>query len=1075
MPDKKSSLSAPTASPESRYWFARHSKSIIFLILTLAVVGVYEALSLPIAVFPATNFPRIIVGVDNGVMPIEQMEVTITRPLENAVNSVPGLEDVRSTTSRGSAEIDLSFNWNVDMITTLQLVNSEIARVQSTLPSTAAIETHRLDFASFPIIGYSLTSEKVPQTQLWEIATYDMKPRLNRLNGVATVIVQGGQTPEFQVTPDPSKMLRAHVTVQDILDAANHTNIVDSPGLLSRNHQLFLGLVDSQVHNAEDIGNMVIKNVGDAPVRVHDVGAVTASSAPNYTEVTANGKPAVLLSISRQPESNTVDVANLVHQEIETIRAKLPAGVDLNVFYDQSNIVRESIGSVRDAIIIGLLLAGFIIWLFLRDIGTALMTGLVIPVAIFVTFIAMKILGQSFNMMTLGGLAAAGGLVIDDAIVVVENIVLHRDGGEGRLEAVNSALKELTVPLIGSTLTPIVVFLPLISITGVTGTFFRALAIAMSVSLLTSLALALTWSTNLGVYLIRRGQEEPAATEHAEPVDSHEAELERMKRMMAAEEESLKGGLFEKIIVFYERWMRRALEHPIWLGAFCVILIAVSYLCFNHLGTDLLPHMDEGGFILDYVMPPGSSLQETNRVITHVENIIKTVPEVENTSRRTGLQLGLAAVTEPNTGDIAVKLKDKRSRAIDDIIADVRGKVTTEEPSLDVEFTQVLQDMISDLTGAPQPVVVQLFSPDVDQLTTWAPRVADALGRIQINYKKPIVDVEDGIDNTTSGPAVVFTVNPAAAAKAGFTTDQLTTVAASIVDGEPATAPMIINDKPYTLRVRYPASSRSSLEAMNNTVIVNSNGGSATLGSVSTFTEVPGQTEILRDNLQQEKEVTARLEGIDLGGGVAAVQKAVNDLHLPPSIRVAYGGTYKEQQKSFHDLVVVLLLALVLIFIVLLFEFRSFSAPLAILSSAILSTSGVFFALYITRTDFNVASFMGLIMVLGIVAKNGILLLDANQKFRGFGFAAEEAMIQAGRRRLRPIVMTAMAAVAGMLPLSLAIGAGSQMLQPLAIAVIGGILISMVLSLIITPAIQFYLTSDKEAAVAETGTPVAVR
>jgi len=466
-------------------------------------------------------------------------------------------------------------------------------------------------FASFPILGYSLTSEKVPQTQLWEIATYDMKPRLNRLNGVATVIVQGGQTPEFQVTPDPSKMLRSHVTVQDILDAANHTNIVDSPGLLNRNHQLFLGLIDSQVHNVDDIGNMVIKNVGDAPVRVHDVGVVTPSSAPNFTVVTANGKPAVLLSISRQPESNTVDVANLVHQEIEALRSKLPAGVELSVFYDQSNIVRESIGSVRDAIIIGLLLAGFIIWLFLRDVGTALMTGLVIPVAIFVTFIAMKILGQSFNMMTLGGLAAAGGLVIDDAIVVVENIVLHRDGGEGRLEAVNSALKELTVPLIGSTLTPIVVFLPLISITGVTGTFFRALAIAMSVSLLTSLALALTWSTNLGVYLIRRGHGEehegaPSSDIALSKEDSDAAEFERMKRMMAAEEESLRGGLFEKIIVFYERWMRRALEHPIWLGAFCVILIAVSYLCFNQLGTDLLPHMDEGGFILDYVMPPSS-------------------------------------------------------------------------------------------------------------------------------------------------------------------------------------------------------------------------------------------------------------------------------------------------------------------------------------------------------------------------------------------------------------------------------------------------------------------------------------
>src|SRR6202051_4549954 len=842
MPDKKPSHSAPDATPESRYWFSRHSKSIIFLILTLAVVGVYEALSLPIAVFPATNFPRIIVGVDNGVMPIEQMEVTITRPLENAVNSVPGLEDVRSITSRGSAEIDLSFSWNVDMITTLQLVNSEIARVQSTLPSTAAIETHRLDFASFPIIGYRLTSEKVPQTQLWEIATYDMKPRLNRLNGVATVLVQGGQTPEFQVTPDPSKMLRAHVTVQDILDAANHTNIVDSPGLLSRNHQLFLGLIDSQVHNAEDIGNMVIKNVGDAPVRVHDVGAVAPSSAPNYTVVTANGKPAVLLSVSRQPESNTVDVANLVHQEIETLRSKLPAGVELNVFYDQSNIVRESIGSVRDAIIIGLLLAGFIIWLFLRDVGTALMTGLVIPVALFVTFIAMKILGQSFNMMTLGGLAAAGGLVIDDAIVVVENIVLHRDGGEGRLEAVNSALRELTVPLIGSTLTPVRVFLPLISITGVTGTFFRALAIAMSVSLLTSLALALTWSTNLGVYLIRRGQENPAATEHAAPEDSENADLERMKRMMAAEEESLKGGLFEKIIVFYERWMRRALEHPIWLGAFCGILIAVSYLCFNQLGTDLLPHMDEGGFILDYVMPPGSSLQETNRVLTHVENIIKTVPEVENASRRTGLQLGLAAVTEPNTGDIAVKLKDKRSRGIDEIISQVRAQGKKEEPALETDFTQVLQDMISDLTGAPQPVVIKLFCPDPEVLATYAPKVADAIGRVQVKYTKPVVDIEDGIDNTTSGPAVVFNINTQTAAKAGFTTDQLSVVASAIVDGEPTATPVIVNDRPYTCRVRYPAASRASLEAMSNTILVNSNGGTATLGSVSAVTELPGQT-----------------------------------------------------------------------------------------------------------------------------------------------------------------------------------------------------------------------------------------
>src|SRR6266704_5162577 len=668
---------------EENYWFARHSKSIIFLIVMLTIVGIYEALSIPVAVFPTTNFPRVIIGVDNGVMPIEQMEVTITRPLEQAVNSVPGLEQVRSVTSRGSAEINLFFDWSVDMLETLQLVDSAVSRIQSSLPSTAQIQTHRLDFASFPIIGYSLTSDKVPQTQLWELATYEIKPRLNRLNGVASVLVQGGQQPEIHVTIDPAQMLRSHVAVSDILTAINRTNVIDSPGLLTRNHQLFLGLVTAQVHSPEEISDNVIKNVNNVPVRIQDVGAVAPAVAPVYTAVSANEKPAVLLSVNRQPDSNTVQVADEVHQEMESIRPTLPSGVEMRPFYDQSNIVNESIASVRDAIVIGLLLAAFIIWLFLRDWGTAVMTGLVVPVTMVVTFIAMKLVGQSFNLMTLGGLAAAVGLVIDDKIVVVENIVLHRDAGQRPLEATASALKELTVPLIGSTLTPIVVFLPLVTITGVTGTFFSALAIAMSVSLLTSLVLALVWTSNWGTRLIRRGKGAHEATER---------------------------GVFGRVVRFYERWVRRSLEHPIVLGIFCVLLVAVSYLSYRQLGSGLLPAFDEGGFILDYVMPPGSSLQETNRVLNRVERIIHDTPEVESTSRRTGLQLGIFPVTEPNTGDFTVKLKDERKRGIEEVISEIREKVRREEPVLDIEFVQLLQDMIGDLTGAPQPVVVKLFS-----------------------------------------------------------------------------------------------------------------------------------------------------------------------------------------------------------------------------------------------------------------------------------------------------------------------------------------------------------------------------
>jgi multidrug efflux pump subunit AcrB len=1055
-----------------QYWFARHSKSIIFLIIILAIIGIYAAFYIPVSVFPETNFPRIIVGVDNGVMPIEQMEVTITRPLEEAVRSVPGLENVRSTTSRGSAEINLFFDWNINMIEALQMVDAAISRVQSSLPSTAQIQTHRLDFSSFPIIGYSLTSASVPQTDLWDLATYEIKPRLNSLSGVASVLIQGGQRPEFHVTVDPARMLRSKVAISDIVGGINHTNVIDSPGLLNRNHQLFLALVTGQVHSAEDLGDIVIKTDNNVPVRVRDIGTVAPAIEPVYTAVSANGKPAVLLSVNRQPDSNTVQVADEVHQEMAAIRPTLPAGVEMRPFYDQSNIVNESITSVRDAIIIGLFLAGVIIWLFLRDWGTAVMTGLVVPVTMVITFIAMKILGQSFNLMTLGGLAAAVGLVIDDKIVVVENIVLHRDGGEGPLQATASALKELTLPLIGSTLTPIVVFLPLIAITGVTGTFFSALAIAMSVSLLASLVLALVWTSNLGTKLIRRGQRGDGGTdvvrhdrEHRFPPGfDDDPNAAQLRRMMAAEEASISAGYFGRVLNVYERQLRRALKHPAWLGAFCIVLVGISYGCYRLLGSDLLPAFDEGGFVLDYVMPPGSSLQETNRVLTHVEGILRATPEVESTSRRTGLELGLAAVTEPNTGDIAVKLKDDRKRSVEEVISDVRAKVTQSEPVLDVEFIQVLQDMIGDLTGAPEPVVVKLFSPEEDLLATWAPQVADALTNLKIGGKTPIVDVEDGVENTTSGPAVVFTVNPDAAQRAGFTAEDLGTIGVAMVEGEPAAAPVLINDRPYPVRVRYPSSTRSSLEAMSNTMVVSSSGGTSTLGSMSHVEELPGQIEIRRENLQRLVEITARLEGVDMGTGVAAVQRAVADLKLPPAIRVEYGGTYREQQKSFRDLATVLVLAIVLIFLVLLFEFRSFTPPLAILSSAILSTSGVFLALLITRTTFNVSSFMGLIMVIGIVAKNGILLLDADEKFRSIGFTAEEAAVQAGRRRLRPIVMTALAAVAGMLPLALALGAGSQMLQPLAIAVIGGILISMILSLIITPAIQYFGTKEKATA-----------
>ena len=1033
--------------PDERYWFTRYAKSLLFLIVVMAMAGAYLGFTVPISVFPTTDFPRVVIGVDNGVMPIDQMMVTITRPIEESVNNVPGLQQVRSITSRGSAEIDLFFDWHVNMVTTQQLVDAALANIRTQLPATARIQTHRLNFSSFPIIGYSLTSDTVPQTELWTMATYELKPRLNRLNGVASVVVQGGQQPELHITPDPAKLLAANVTVSDILDAVRRTNLIDSPGLLPQNHQLYLALVDGQVKNPAQLGQIVIKTTpSGVPVRVGDVAGVAPGVKPLYTVVTANGKPAVLLNVNRQPATNTVAVAEEVHAEVARIRQGLPPGIQLQPFYDQSEIVTDSIKSVRDAILIGLLLASMIMVLFLREWGTSAVAALVIPVTVLITFIVLKVLGLSFNLMTLGGLAAAVGLVIDDAIVVVENVALHRDAGQGRLEAIHSALQEITVPLIGSTITPIVVFLPLIAITGVTGVFFRALAITVGASLLTSLALALSWTPTLSQYFLGR------RNHNDDPPPA--ADLSENERLLAAEEAAV-GRHFRRVIDFYEHWLRFALDRPKWIALFGAALVVASFFCYKALGTDLLPAMDEGGFILDYWMPPGSSLEETNRVVGHIEQMLRQTPEVESASRRTGLELGLAAVTEANRGDIAIKLKRRRHRSVDEVMADVRARIAQQEPGIYVEFVQVLQDMIGDLSNAPEPIQIKLFSPDAGLLRQWAPRVAQAIAKVN-----GVVDILNGIDNTISNPATIFQVDPTVAARAGFAPEEVAIDASAILEGEPAATPAIARDIAYTIRVRYPEDNRSSLAAMSNTLLNSASGHTATLGTLANIVQLPGQTEIRRENLQRDVAVTARLEGRDLGSAVAAVQKVVNDLHMPSSVRVVYGGTYEEQQRSFRDLLLVLVLAILFVFVVLLFEFRTLAAPVAILASALLSTSGVFLALLITNITFNIASFMGLIMVIGIVAKNGILLLDADQRFRAAGSTAHDAMIQAGRRRLRPIVMTAMAAVAGMLPLALALGAGSQMLQPLAIAVIGGITISMVLSLIITPAVHYYLSHE---------------
>ena len=753
----------------------------MFLAAALLVAGAYAMFQTPVAVFPETNFPRVVIGVDNGVMPVEQMQVTITKPIEDAVNSVPGLVTVRSNTSRGSAEVSLFFDWSVDMFRTLQLVDAALSRVQQSLPATAKLTTNRLTFATFPILGYSLTSETLSQTQLWELATYTLKPPLNRVTGVSTVTIQGGAVPEFHIVPNMAKLQAAGVTILDVTNAIQVSNIIDSPGLYEQDHQLVLALVGAQAHDVDGLKQLTVKtSAGGAAVRIGDLAEVIPGTMPVYTAVRADGRPAVLLNVTRQPSSNTVAVANDVAAQVAQLRTKLPRGVTLQPYYDQSEIVRESVRSVRDAILIGLVLACVILFLFLRDWRASLIAGLVIPVTVATTVLVLWVMGESFNLMTLGGLAAAIGLVIDDAIVVVENIVLHREAGQGRSAAVRSALREIVRPLIGSTITPVVVFLPLIAVTGVTGSFFRALAITMTIALLASLLLAVTFTPALAILLLGTHAGEVGTTEEAVP-----------------------GRALGRVMRWHREALVWSLARPMWLGLICLGLVAGTFVAYRSLGSDLLPGMDEGGFILDYIMPAGSSLESTNEVLAHVEQILRDTPEVESVSRRTGLQMGLAAVTEANTGDMTVKLKAKRDRAIDEVIAEVRAKVKATQPQLDTEYIQVLQDNINDLSNAPEPIQIKLFSEDFALLQQVAPRIATEIAAV-----KGVVSIENGIDNTISGPASSFAVDPLVAGRMGFTPTEVAEDATAILDGVTVNDPLIANGRPYTVRVRLGAETR---------------------------------------------------------------------------------------------------------------------------------------------------------------------------------------------------------------------------------------------------------------------------
>lgn len=951
------------------------------------------------------------------------------------MKDIPGAVSVRSATGRGSAEISVFFTWSVDMVQSELYVLGRLSQIRSTLPAGASTVVHRLTFSAFPIVGISLTSSKRDITELWETARYNLKLRFLSIPGVARVDLVGGRTPEFHVVVDPVRLQAAGLALSDVTETLNRSNVLAPTGMIEENHTLYLAVVDDRVHSAEEISNLVVSvegataGRGATPVRIKDVARVERGPEPVFNVVTADGVNAVLLNVRSQPDGSTLAIAQRLQEELIALRRELPPDLKLAFFYDQSEIVRDSVRSVWEAIAFGLLLSVVIIYLFLRNWQTTLVATLVIPVAVLVTLTAMYLLKMSFNLMTLGGIAAAIGLVIDDAIVVVEAIHTRIVSGQERVAAVHQALGEILHALVGSTLTPVVVFIPLAFLDGITGVFFRALALTMVVSLLTSLLLAVTLTPALAARLLRSAR----AADAVHHPDG--------------------GPVLRRVVGLYERALSAALDHRWPTVALCAVILALGGFLFGKLDSEFLPAMDEGGFVIDYFTPPGTSLSETSRQLQIAEDILKKTPEVESYSRRTGARLALS-IAEPNTGDFLVKLKRGRARSTDDVISDLRHQFNEAIPGANWEFPGILGDLIGDLMWAPQPIEIKLFSTDQEFLKARAPEVAAKLEKIP-----GVVDTFDGL--VYAGSSVTLKVRNLEAARLGLSAEDIARTVNAAMLGETASS-VIQGDRLVDIRVSLDPRRVSRLAALKELPIRTKSGSVVRLAQVADLVTEAGQLELRREDLRQDVAVTARLEGRDLGSAMKEIQETIgHDLSMPPGT-IEFGGLFQQQQESFRNLLVVMVMAIVLVFTVLLVEFRSFLEPLAIVIGALLSMVGTVGALLITGTSMNVVSLLGLIIGIGIVAKNGILMLDLVEHHRAEGATLVEALKLSGRRRLRPVLMTSMAAALGMLPLAWGVGSGADMLKPLAIAVIGALSISVVLSLVATPTVFALMAGGRD-------------
>jgi heavy metal efflux system protein len=1010
---------SPSPEKTMNNFYLKYKSPIAAILVIILLAGAYSMTSMKSGLFPDITFPKIKIIAENGEQPVDKMMVTVTIPLENAIKRVEDLMMIRNTTSRGTCEISAFLNWGTDVDLGKQRIEAQINAIKQTLPPDVSITIEKMNPSILLVMGFSLEGDSRSLVELRQLAEYTIKPIISRIEGVSEVAVIGGKVKEYHVILDPAKMSNLRLTPAAIAEVLSHSNFIESDGYAVEYNRMYLTLTDAAIDGKNDLENTIIVNSAKSLVHLKDIARIEIANRREYIKINANGKDVPLIAIMKQPKANLLDVCSAVQAQLKEVNSVLPKGVALRPFYSQADFVGDSIGSLRDVMWIGLILAILVSVLFLRSLKASSVILITIPITLSLTLVALHTLGYTFNIMTIGAIAAAIGLIIDDAIVVVEQI--HRTHEEHPEEEssqlVREAIRFLLPAMVGSSLSTIVIFLPFILMSGVAGAYFKVMTDTMIITLICSFFV--TWLGLPVIYIL-----------------------------LAGKGHSIKQKSKE---VKQRGWVYFVIRRAGISGTVILFLIAATVYIMPRLASGFLPEMDEGAIVLDYKSPAGSSLEATDKMLRTVDRILQETPEVESFSRRTGTQMGFF-ITEPNDGDYLIQLHKERSRTTEEVSDDIRGRIEAVLPALQIDFGQVIGDMLGDLMESVQPIEVKIFGDDHKRLVALANRVA-AL----IEETPGTADVYNGI--LVAGPEIKLEPKTARLAQYQLTPEDFHFQMQTKLEGSVAGA---ILEKNRMVDIRIFEEPRvQSISKLKHGYIFLNDGRLKPVDEFADWIITAGVAEIDRENLKPMAAVTARLNNRDLGSTLREVRRRVQaDIKLPPGYQIVYGGAYAQQQMAFRELMMILLGAVLLVFTVILFLFRSIKVSLAIIFIAVLGMAGSLLALFITGTPLNVGSYTGIIMIVGIIGENAIFTYLQYLQARKTGQAVDESLVYTISTRLRPKLMTALGAIAALFPLALGLGTGAQMHQPLAIAIIGGLIAAMPLLLMVLPTLLRIL--DKE-------------